>query len=150
MANFTIYSDGACKKNPGPGGWGTIIRDNKSKEEKEFSGFVPHTTNNRMELMGVINGFMNLGETGSDILVVTDSQYVVNAFQKGWLLAWERFGWKRKDKTDTINKDLWIELLSLVRKQKNVEFQWVRGHSGHIENERCDLLANFAISEHQT
>ena len=97
-----------------------------------------------MELLAVIEALKKIEEP-SNIVVISDSSYVVNSVKKGWLLAWEKFGWKRKDRTDTINKDLWIECLSLIRKHKKVEFSWVRGHNGHKENERCDELANLAI-----
>ena len=142
MKQVTIYSDGACSGNPGPGGYGVILRYNGN--EKELSGGFRGTTNNRMELMGVISGLESLKEPCM-VTVVTDSQYVVNGIEKGWALKWKMNGWMRNNKEKALNPDLWERLLNLVAKH-TVRFQWIRGHAGHAENERCDALAVEAAS----
>ncbi|NLW31663.1 MAG: ribonuclease HI [Fibrobacter sp.] len=142
MKKVTIYSDGACSGNPGPGGYGVILRCNS--HEKELSGGFKNTTNNRMELMGAIKGLEALKET-CEVTLVTDSQYVVNAIEKGWARKWKANGWMRNKTDKALNSDLWDILLTLVSKHK-VSFKWVRGHKGHPENERCDRLAVNAAS----
>lgn len=137
-----IYADGACKGNPGPGGWGAILRTGGS--EKEIFGGEPQTTNNRMELTAVIRALETL-EHPSAVEVYTDSQYV----QKGigeWLHAWKRRGWRTADKKPVKNVDLWQELELLAGKHR-VTWHWVRGHAGHPENERADELANRGVDE---
>jgi len=141
-----IFTDGACLGNPGPGGWGVILRckDKKNKSrEKELSGYVEHTTNNRMELTAVIEGLRELKKP-SIVVVTTDSQYVCDAINKGWVHKWKLNGWMRNKKDAVLNPDLWKELLELLNKHE-VEFRWVKGHAGHPENERCDKLASEAI-----
>jgi ribonuclease HI len=135
-----IYTDGACRGNPGPGGWGAILRF-KGKE-KELWGGEAATTNNRMELTAVIRALEALKQP-SRARVYTDSQYVQKGI-KEWIHGWKRNGWKTADKKDVKNKDLWIELDEL-RKKHDIEWHWVKGHDGHVENERADALANRGI-----
>jgi len=137
-----IYTDGACSGNPGPGGYGVILKYNET--ERELSGGFKNTTNNRMEIMGAIAGLEALKEP-CDVTVVTDSQYLVNAIEKGWARKWKSMGWMRNNKEKALNPDLWERLLRLIDKHK-VQFQWIRGHAGHEENERCDRLAVAAAS----
>lgn len=137
MKNAKIYTDGACSGNPGPGGYGTIVVIDGT--EKEYSeGFI-ETTNNRMELLGVIRG-LDMLEEPCDVTVTSDSKYVVDAFEKGWLENWKRKNWRKSDKKPVKNKDLWEQLDALTTKH-NVTFNWVKGHDGHEFNERCDTLA---------
>ncbi|MGN0588182.1 MAG: ribonuclease HI [Ruminiclostridium sp.] len=132
-----IFSDGACSGNPGPGGYGVIIRcDNR---EKELSGGESHTTNNRMELMGVITGLEALKQP-CRVVLQTDSKYVVDSVTKGWAEGWRKKGWIKSDKKPALNSDLWERLLDLL-KIHDVTFTWIKGHAGHEENERCDRLA---------
>lgn len=142
MKKITMYTDGACSGNPGPGGYGVILRFNDSV--KELSGGFRSTTNNRMEIMGAIKGLESLKEP-CDVTIVTDSQYLVNAVEKGWARKWKANGWMRNNKDKALNHDLWEKLLQLLSKH-TVRFQWVRGHNGHAENERCDELAVAAAS----
>jgi ribonuclease HI len=137
MKCITLYSDGACSGNPGPGGYGVILDYNG--QEKELSGGFRGTTNNRMELMGVITGLESLKEPCS-VRVVSDSKYVVDAIEKGWAAKWRQNGWKRNKKEKALNPDLWQRLLDLCAKH-TVKFEWVNGHAGHPQNERCDRLA---------
>lgn len=132
-----IFTDGSCSKNPGPGGYGVILR--YRGREKEISGGEACTTNNRMELMAVIAGLKLLKEP-CKVRLYTDSQYVVNAIHQRWAVRWQENGWMRNKKEPALNADLWEELLQLLEVQ-DVEFIWVRGHAGHPENERCDRLA---------
>ena len=134
---ITIYTDGACSGNPGPGGYGIIILSDKKRQE--LSGGYKLTTNNRMELMAVIVGLEQL-EFPSIVNLYTDSKYIVDAVTKGWAKRWRANSWKRNKKDKAMNPDLWEKLLDLCDKHQ-VEFYWVRGHSGNIENERCDKLA---------
>lgn len=142
MKKVTIYSDGACSGNPGPGGYGTILSFNGVT--KELSGGFRNTTNNRMELLGAIAGLEALKEK-CDVTMVTDSQYVVNGIEKGWAKRWQANGWMRNRKERAINPDLWERLLNATEKH-SVRFTWVRGHNGHPENERCDELAVAAAA----
>jgi ribonuclease HI len=144
MKKITIYSDGACSGNPGPGGYGVILKFNDVT--KELSGGFKNTTNNRMEIMGAIVGLEALKER-CDVTIVTDSQYLVNAIEMGWARKWKSQGWMRNKKEPALNPDLWDRLLSLLSKH-TVTFQWVRGHNGHPENERCDVLAVEAANGH--
>ena len=134
---ITIYTDGACSGNPGPGGYGIIILSEKKRQE--LSGGYKLTTNNRMELMAVIVGLEQL-EFPSIVNLYTDSKYIVDAVTKGWAKRWRANSWKRNEIDKAMNPDLWEKLLDLCDKHQ-VEFYWVRGHSGNIENERCDKLA---------
>ncbi len=137
MKQVDIYTDGACLGNPGPGGWGCILRYRSS--EKELSGGEPETTNNRMELTAAIVALEAL-KTPCRVKLYSDSQYLINAFELGWLEKWEKSGWKRAGSAEVKNPDLWRRLSELTAIHK-VEFVWVRGHDGHPENERCDRLA---------
>ncbi len=137
MKRVEIFTDGACSGNPGPGGWGTILRYNGV--EKELSGGEANTTNNRMELSAVINGLKALKEP-CEVTLYSDSQYVCNALKLGWANKWRSQGWMRNKKEPALNPELWGELLDLCDKHK-VEVVWVKGHAGHPENERCDRLA---------
>ena len=135
-----IFSDGACSGNPGPGGWGTILRF--GGHEKELSGYDPETTNNRMELTGAIAGLEALTRP-CRVRLTTDSEYVKKGMTE-WLAGWVRRGWKNAQKKPVANRDLWERLLELSEKH-HIEWHWVRGHDGHAENERCDSLARAAI-----
>lgn len=137
MKFVEMYTDGACSGNPGPGGWGTILRCNG--HEKELCGGEENTTNNRMELTAVIEGLAILKEP-CKVLITSDSKYVVDGIQKGWAVSWKRNGWRKADKKPALNADLWDKLLTLLAIHE-VEFCWVHGHQGHPENERCDRLA---------
>ncbi len=133
----TIYTDGACSGNPGPGGWGTILSARGVK--KELSGGERSTTNNRMELTAVIRGLQAL-KRPCKVTVVTDSKYVADAVTLGWAKKWKAQGWMRNKKEKALNPDLWDELLTLLSVHE-VTFSWVKGHAGHPENERCDEMA---------
>ncbi|MCL2183556.1 MAG: ribonuclease HI [Chitinispirillia bacterium] len=137
MKTVYVYADGACSGNPGPGGYGVILRYGKT--EKELSGGFLDTTNNRMELMGVITALEALKEP-CEVIVTTDSQYVVNGIEKGWAVKWKANGWMRNSKERAQNPDLWGRLLAAAGRHR-VRFEWIRGHAGHAENERCDALA---------
>ena len=137
MKKVEIFTDGACSGNPGPGGWGTILRYNGV--EKELSGGEANTTNNRMELSAVINGLKALKEP-CEVTLYSDSQYVCNALKLGWARKWRSQGWMRNKKDPALNPELWSELLDLCDKHQ-LEIVWVKGHAGHPENERCDRLA---------
>lgn len=132
-----IWTDGACSGNPGAGGYGVILRYNGN--EKELSGGDANTTNNRMELMGVITGLSALKEP-CKVTLTTDSKYVVDSITKGWVYNWKKKGWIKSDKKPALNVDLWEKLLPLLETHE-VTFVWVKGHAGHAENERCDRLA---------
>ena len=132
-----IFTDGACSGNPGPGGYGVVLR--YGTKEKELSGGDSSTTNNRMELLGVITGLAALKEP-CQVTLTTDSKYVVDSITKGWVYNWKKNNWIKSDKKPALNVDLWEQLLPLLEKHK-VTFKWVKGHAGHPENERCDRLA---------
>ena len=140
MTNVDIFTDGACSGNPGPGGWGAILRT--GEHEKELSGGDRATTNNRMELTAVIRGLEAL-KRSSAVTIHTDSRYVMDGLTQ-WLPKWKKNGWKTADKKPVKNEDLWRELDALCAKHE-LQWQWVRGHSGHPENERADALARGAI-----
>ena len=137
MKQVTVYTDGACSGNPGPGGWGTILSARGVK--KELSGGERSTTNNRMELTAVIRGLQAL-KRPCKVTVVTDSKYVADAVTLGWAKKWKAQGWMRNKKEKALNPDLWEELLTLLSIHE-VTFSWVKGHAGHPENERCDEMA---------
>lgn len=137
MKKVEIFTDGACSGNPGPGGYGVVMR--YKGIEKELSGGDSQTTNNRMEISAVIAGLSALKEP-CEVIITSDSKYVIDAVQKGWAEKWRANNWIKSDKKKALNSDLWEELLSLLDKHK-VEFIWVKGHAGHPENERCDELA---------
>jgi ribonuclease HI len=143
-----IFTDGACRGNPGPGGWGCILRHPATGAEKELSGGVPLSTNNQMELQAVISGLSAL-KSPSEVVVVTDSSYVAKGCAE-WLPGWKRNGWKRKEGTSwkpVKNVELWKELDHLLSRHQ-VKFQLIRGHAGHPENERCDELAVAAAMKY--
>ena len=135
-----IYTDGACSGNPGPGGWGAILRVKGG--EKELSGGDPETTNNRMEMMAAISALEAL-KRPCVIDIYTDSSYVRDGITK-WIFGWQKRGWKTADKKPVKNVELWQRLLEALRPHK-VEWHWVKGHAGHPENERCDELARMAV-----
>lgn len=146
MQTVKLFSDGSARGNPdGPGGYGVIMQYTDSKgglHETELSEGFPQTTNNRMELLGVITGLEHL-KRPCRVEVYSDSQYVINAFAKGWLTDWIRKGWKKSDKKPVLNRDLWERLLAAAQPHE-ITWNWVRGHAGHPENERCDKLATKA------
>ncbi len=141
MKTIEIYTDGACSGNPGPGGWGAVLR--YGKYQKEISGAEPNTTNNRMEITALIKALEMLKEP-CKVKVCTDSKYVCDSLSKGWALSWKKKGWKKSDGKPALNSDLWEHLLNLVEIH-DIEFTWVKGHAGHPENELCDTLATNAI-----
>lgn len=137
MKHVDVFTDGACSGNPGPGGYGIIM---KYKDTiKEFSGGAAQTTNNRMEMTAVIEALSKLTES-CEVTVYSDSKYVIDAVTKGWAKSWQKNNWVKSDKKKALNPELWEKLLGLLDKHR-VEFVWVKGHAGHPENERCDELA---------
>ena len=139
MKQVEIFTDGACKGNPGPGGWGVLLR--MGVHEKEMSGGEPDTTNNRMEMTAVIKGLNALTEP-CEITLQTDSKYVIDGITK-WVHGWKKKGWVNASKQPVRNADLWHDLIEACHRHK-VSWQWVRGHDGHVENERADKLASDA------
>lgn len=137
MKHVDVYTDGACRGNPGKGGWGAILVF--GGREKELSGGERETTNNRMELSAVIAALSALKEP-CEVTLTSDSKYVVDAVTRGWLTSWKKNGWRKADKSPALNVDLWEQLLPLLEMHR-VNFVWVRGHNGHPYNERCDVLA---------
>jgi len=142
MKTVTIYTDGACSGNPGPGGYGAVLLYDTHR--KEISGGDPNTTNNRMEIMGAVAALEAL-KTACGVEVYTDSRYLADAIEQGWVVRWKANGWKRNKRESALNVDLWERLLPLLEKHQ-VRFFWVKGHAGHPENERCDFLARTAIT----
>ena len=143
MKKVDIYTDGACRGNPGKGGWGAVLVYNG--REKELSGGERETTNNRMELTAAIKSLACLKEA-CEVTLYSDSKYLIDAITKGWVYSWKSKGWKKADKSPALNVDLWEELLALLDRH-DVTFVWVKGHDGHEYNERCDTLATtFADS----
>ena len=143
MKHVDIYTDGACRGNPGPGGYGAILV--YGTKEKEMSGGEPMTTNNRMELMAAIVAMEALREP-CEITLTSDSKYLTDAINKGWLESWKKNGWKKADKSPVLNVELW-ERIDRQLAIHRVTFVWVHGHRGHVYNERCDVLATtFADS----
>ena len=143
-----IFSDGASRGNPGPGGYGTLLRyidRNGGVHEKELSAGYEKTTNNRMELMGAIAGLEALTKP-CEVLLTSDSRYLIDAFNKGWVDAWKRKNWRKADGKPVLNKDLWQRLLQAMA-PLHVTFHWVEGLAGHAENERCDSLATAAADD---
>ncbi len=137
MKHVDIYTDGSCRKNPGPGGWGAILV--YGKHELTLSGGEEDTTNNRMELLSVISALERLKEP-CDITLTSDSQYVIHGLSRGWAASWRAHGWKKGDGTAALNPDLWERLLTLAQPH-TIRCVWVRGHAGHPYNERCDAMA---------
>ena len=138
MKEVFIYTDGACKGNPGPGGWGAILV--YGSVEKEMCGGEAETTNNKMELMGAICAFEALKEP-CRVHFCSDSKYVIDGLSKGWALGWKKNGWKKADKKPALNPDLWDRLLNATAPH-SITYDWVKGHAGHPYNERCDKLAS--------
>ncbi|MDA8346711.1 MAG: ribonuclease HI [Thermaerobacter sp.] len=141
--DITIYTDGACSGNPGPGGWAAVLV--AGERRREISGFAADTTNNRMEMTAVIQGLKALTQP-CNVRVHSDSSYVVNAFQKRWLDKWQKNGWRTSTGKPVENQDLWQELLSAIGQHK-VKFEWVEGHASDPLNNRCDELAKEAIRQ---
>ena len=137
MKTVTIYTDGACSGNPGPGGWGAILE--YMGHEKELSGGEPNTTNNRMELTAVIRALQALKEPCT-VELYSDSKYVIDALQKGWAADWRKRGWIKSDKKPALNPDLWETLLNLTETH-DMHYHWVKGHASNPKNNRCDELA---------
>jgi len=140
-----IYTDGACSGNPGPGGWGVVMR--WKGKDKELSGFEPDTTNNRMELMAAIRGLEALKRGVGLVRIHTDSTYVKDGITK-WIFGWKRNGWKTAAKKPVKNQDLWQRLDESLASH-DIEWHWIKGHSGHPENERCDEMARLAIQQYR-
>ena len=137
MKTVTLYTDGACSGNPGPGGWGAILE--YQSHEKELSGGEDNTTNNRMELTAVIRGLQALKEP-CVVELYSDSKYVIDALEKGWAYSWQKNGWRKADKKPALNPDLWEQLLALVS-QHQLHYHWVKGHADNPKNNRCDQMA---------
>ncbi|HJB67442.1 MAG TPA: ribonuclease HI [Candidatus Fournierella excrementigallinarum] len=137
MKQIEIFTDGACSGNPGPGGWGAVLR--YKQHEKELSGGEAETTNNRMELTALIAALEQLKEP-CEIMLCSDSKYVIDGLEKGWAKGWRARGWKKADKSPALNPDLWEKLLNLTEGHV-IHYKWIKGHAGHPENERCDRLA---------
>jgi ribonuclease HI len=143
MSQVEIFTDGACRGNPGPGGWGALLRYNSN--EKELYGAEDNTTNNRMELLAAIKALEEL-KRPCKITITTDSNYVKKGITE-WLPGWKQRGWRTAAKAPVQNVELWQRLEQAVNRHERVDWKWVRGHSGHVENERADQLANRAIDE---
>lgn len=137
MKRVEMFTDGSCSGNPGAGGWGAILR--YGSVQKEYSGGAPDTTNNQMELTAVIRALSELNQP-CEVIATTDSKYVVDAVEKGWLKSWQQNGWRTSGKKTVANRELWEQLIPLLETHI-VKFVWVKGHAGHPENERCDALA---------
>ena len=142
ITKVQVYTDGACRGNPGPGGWGVLLRYNDT--EKELYGAERATTNNRMELMAAIQALESL-KRACEVTLTTDSQYVRKGITE-WIDNWKRRGWKTADKKPVKNQDLWQRVEQATHKHK-IHWKWIKGHSGHAENERADALANKAVDE---
>ncbi len=138
---INLYTDGAARGNPGPGGYGIVLESPEKRYRKEFAVGFKHTTNNRMELLAVIEGLRKLRSDGMQVTVYTDSKYVADAVEKKWV-----FGWERKNFKDRKNADLWMQFLVEFRKHQ-VRFVWIKGHNNHPQNERCDALAVAASKQ---
>ncbi len=143
MKHVNLYTDGACRGNPGSGGWGVILE--YEGKTKELSGGEHETTNNRMELTAAIMGLSALKEKCS-VTLYSDSKYLIDSITKGWVFSWKQKGWRKADKSPALNVDLWEKLLLLID-YHDIEYVWVKGHDGHPENERCDFLATSRADE---
>lgn len=146
MKHVEIYTDGACSGNPGPGGWGAVLKFGET--ERELSGGEKATTNNRMELTAVIRSLELLKEP-CQVTLTTDSKYVADAVTKGWAAGWKKNNWIKSDKKKALNPDLWEQLLTLLDHHQ-VTFIWVKGHNGHPYNERCDELAVAQTNQYKS
>jgi len=155
QGGFAIFADGACRGNPGPGAWATMIQDTKGEVILKSSGVDVPTTNNKMELEGVIRGLKGLiekwieegmSDRESPVFVYSDSKYVIEGIEK-WVIGWKARGWKKADNKEPENLLLWKELDELKSRFNHIKFLWVKGHAGHPQNEMCDRLANFALDE---
>ena len=144
LKKVDIFTDGACSGNPGPGGWGAILR--YGTREMELSGGEESTTNNRMELTAVIEALKKLNQK-CDVTIHTDSKYVADAFLQGWIWNWMKKGWKKSDGKPVLNPELWKILISEINKHE-YKIVWVKGHAGHPENERCDVLATTQAAKY--
>ena len=144
MKEVTIYTDGACSGNPGPGGWGAILEFKSI--EKEISGFEANTTNNRMELTAAVKALSLLKED-CIVKLYSDSAYLVNGFQQKWILGWQKNGWKNSKKEPVLNSDLWKELVAMDKRHR-ITWIKVKGHSDNVKNNRCDELATGEIKKH--
>jgi ribonuclease HI len=142
MKRVEVFTDGACKGNPGPGGWGALLR--MGRHEKELSGGEPETTNNRMEMTGVIRALEAL-TTPCEVTLYTDSRYVIDGMTK-WIFGWQKRGWVNASRDPVKNRDLWEALIAAAARHK-ITWQWVKGHDGHPENERVDQLASLAAQQ---
>lgn len=145
MKEVTIYTDGACSGNPGPGGWGAILEFKGI--EKEISGFEANTTNNRMELTAAVKALSLLKED-CIVKLYSDSAYLVNGFQQKWILGWQKNGWKNSKKEPVLNSDLWKELVALDKRHR-ITWIKVKGHNDNVKNNRCDELATGEIKKHR-
>ncbi len=143
LPQVIIYTDGGCLGNPGPGGYGTVLL--QGDKRKELAGGFRLTTNNRMEMLAAIEGLRSL-KRRCKVILHTDSQYLVKSINEGWAKRWRANGWMKNRKEEALNPDLWAQLLDLLEEHE-VEFRWVKGHSGNIENERCDFLAGQAANQ---
>ncbi len=143
LKEVELFTDGACKNNPGTGGWASILRYKDT--DKELFGGEKETTNNRMELKAVIEGLKALKEP-CRVVLYTDSKYVANGLSEGWAASWRERGWKKSDSSPALNPDLWEKLLCLAEKH-TLNICWIKGHAGHPENERCDSLAREQINK---
>lgn len=146
LKSITLYTDGACSGNPGPGGWGAILE--YAGHVKELSGGEKATTNNRMEMTAVIEGLSALKER-CHVRLISDSKYVLDALSLGWAKKWQQNGWRRSNKSPALNPDLWERLLALTA-QHEMEYVWIKGHAGHPQNERCDELAVRAANQYRS
>ncbi len=151
--HYAVFSDGACRGNPGPGAWGAIGQDCEGQVVFESSGVDVPTTNNRMEMEGAIQGLSSIlfhaeekGEEIQKVILFSDSKYVVDGL-KSWIHGWKKRGWKKSDNKPPENVELWQQLDQMTSRFKNIEYQWVKGHAGHPQNERCDQLANEALDD---
>ncbi len=146
MSKYIVYTDGSSLGNPGPGGYGVVIK--QAEERQEFSHGYRKTTNNRMEMLAAAIALENIPD-GSEVVLHSDSKLLTDAFNKQWISGWQKRGWKKADKSKVLNKDLWLRILESM-KGKTVQYVWVKGHDGIPENERCDELGRNAAGEHPT
>lgn len=144
MQKVTIHTDGSCLGNPGPGGWAAVLKLEGQDYRKEYAGGYRLTTNNRMEILAVVEALSQL-QNPCEVELFTDSKYVCDSIEKRWVWSWQKRGWVKSDKKPALNVDLWQRLLPLLATHK-VRMRWLKGHAGHPENERCDVLARAEAS----